>query len=132
MSAALHGSSAILRFERSDAIEIRDGITFDFYTGLPQMSTNPLCYEQYVICNGYVNSSKLVQYRNLLYSLFRNLFICFRVTLCSTSTWAILFSEGKGLKVGRNFAQNSTRFLNFSLSYMVNSHMIHTHTHMVT
>ena len=39
MNAALHGSSAIRRFERSDAIEIRDGITFDFYTGLPQVHT---------------------------------------------------------------------------------------------
>ena len=27
--------SAIRHFEHSDAIEIRDGITFDFYTGLP-------------------------------------------------------------------------------------------------
>ena len=31
MSPALNGSSAIRRFEGSDAIEIRDGITFDFY-----------------------------------------------------------------------------------------------------
>ena len=37
MSPALNGSSAIRRFERSDAIEIHDGITFDFYTGLPHM-----------------------------------------------------------------------------------------------
>ena len=37
MSPALNGSSAIRRFEGSDVIEIRDGITFDFYTGLPQM-----------------------------------------------------------------------------------------------
>ena len=37
MSPALNGSSAIRRFERSVAIEIRDGITLDFYTGLPQM-----------------------------------------------------------------------------------------------
>ena len=37
MSPALNGSSAIRRFERSVAIEIRDGITFDFYTGLPHI-----------------------------------------------------------------------------------------------
>ena len=37
MSPTLNGSSAIRRFERSDAIEIHDGITFDFYTGLPHM-----------------------------------------------------------------------------------------------
>ena len=33
MSPALNGSS----FECSDAIEIRDGIIFDFYTGLPHV-----------------------------------------------------------------------------------------------
>ena len=39
MSPALNGSSAIRvrRFERSNAVEIREGITFDFYTGLPHM-----------------------------------------------------------------------------------------------
>ena len=37
MSPALNGSLAIRRFEHSDAIEIRDGITLDFYTGLPHM-----------------------------------------------------------------------------------------------
>ena len=37
MSPALNGSSAIRRFEGSDAIEIRDGITFDFYMGLPHV-----------------------------------------------------------------------------------------------
>ena len=37
MSPALSGSSAIWHFEGNDAIEIRDKITFDFYTGLPQM-----------------------------------------------------------------------------------------------
>ena len=37
MSPALNGSSAIRRFKRSNAIEIRDVITFDFYTGLPHM-----------------------------------------------------------------------------------------------
>ena len=41
MSSALNGSSAIRRFEGSDAIEIRDEIrdeiAFDFYTGLPHI-----------------------------------------------------------------------------------------------
>ena len=37
MSPALNGSSAIRRFERSVAIEIRDGMTFDFYMGLPHV-----------------------------------------------------------------------------------------------
>ena len=37
MSPALNRSSAIRRFEGNDAIEIRDGITFDFYMGLPHM-----------------------------------------------------------------------------------------------
>ena len=37
LSPALDGSSAIWRFEHSDAIEIRNGTTFDFYTGLPHI-----------------------------------------------------------------------------------------------
>ena len=37
MSPAPTGSSAIRFFEGSDAIEIDDGITFGFYTGLPHM-----------------------------------------------------------------------------------------------
>ena len=37
MSPTLNGSSAIRRFERSVAIEIHDGITFDFYTGLAHL-----------------------------------------------------------------------------------------------
>ena len=37
MSPAVNGSSALRRFKRSDAIEIRDGITFGFYTALPHV-----------------------------------------------------------------------------------------------
>ena len=37
MNPALNTSSAIQRFKHSNAIEICDGITFDFYTGLPHM-----------------------------------------------------------------------------------------------
>ena len=37
MSPVLNGSSAIRRFEGNDAIEIRDGITFNLYTGLPHI-----------------------------------------------------------------------------------------------
>ena len=37
MSPALNRSSEIRRFKHSDAIKIRDGITFDFYTGLPHI-----------------------------------------------------------------------------------------------
>ena len=37
MSPALDGSSALQRFERSNAIEIRNGIMFDFYPGLPHV-----------------------------------------------------------------------------------------------
>ena len=33
----LNGSSAIRRFKHSDAIEICDGITYNFYTGLPDL-----------------------------------------------------------------------------------------------
>ena len=37
MTSALNGSSAMRRSEGSDVIEIRDGITFNFYMGLPHM-----------------------------------------------------------------------------------------------
>ena len=37
MSPALNGSSVIWHFERSDAIEIRKVIIFNFYTGLSHM-----------------------------------------------------------------------------------------------
>ena len=37
MSPALNGSSAVWSFEGSNAIEICDGITFNFYTGLPHV-----------------------------------------------------------------------------------------------
>ena len=37
MSPALNGNSAIRHFKHSDAIEIRDGIIFDFYMGLSHM-----------------------------------------------------------------------------------------------
>ena len=37
MSPTLNGSSVIRYFEGSDVIEICDQITFDFYTGLPQL-----------------------------------------------------------------------------------------------
>ena len=47
MSPALNGSSAIQRFEGSEAIETRDEITFDFYTGLPHMFM-----VQVIICTG--------------------------------------------------------------------------------
>ena len=43
MSPVLNRSSAIRRFEGNDAIEIRDGITFGFYTGLPHVRALCMC-----------------------------------------------------------------------------------------
>ena len=37
MSPALNGSTALQRFERSNASEIRNGMMFDFYPGLPEI-----------------------------------------------------------------------------------------------
>ena len=39
MSPALNGSSVIPHSKSSDGIKIRNGITFDFYTGLPRMQS---------------------------------------------------------------------------------------------
>ena len=38
MNPALNRSSAIRHFKHSDVIEIRDGIIFDFYMGLPHLN----------------------------------------------------------------------------------------------
>ena len=37
MSPTLNGSTVLQRFERGNAVEIRNGIMFDFYLGLPHM-----------------------------------------------------------------------------------------------
>ena len=37
MSPTLNGSTALQRFEHGNAIEMRNGIMFDFYLGLPQL-----------------------------------------------------------------------------------------------
>ena len=44
MSPTLNGSSVIRRFKGSDAIEICNGITFDFYMGLPHVYTSNVTY----------------------------------------------------------------------------------------
>ena len=50
MSPALNRSSAIRRYEHSDTIEIRDRITFDFYTGMPHIACgDPIGHMSYVL-----------------------------------------------------------------------------------
>ena len=53
MSPALNGSSAVRRFEGNDAIEIRYGITFDFYTGLPHIRINLVGINTKITSIGY-------------------------------------------------------------------------------
>ena len=64
MSSALKGSSAIRHFECGNTIEIRDGIIFDLYTGLPhrqfgcQRSKNVQHFQHYIrilCCHGNEN-----------------------------------------------------------------------------
>ena len=54
MSPALNKSAAIWRFKGSNAIKIYDGITFDFYTGLPHVFTIDSCgtfrYDVFMAC----------------------------------------------------------------------------------
>ena len=45
MSPTLNRKSAKQRFEGSDSIEIHNGITFNFYTGLPHMQLNPIFHD---------------------------------------------------------------------------------------
>ena len=42
MGPTFNGRSALQRFERGNAIEIRNGIMFDFYLGLPHIGVNKL------------------------------------------------------------------------------------------
>ena len=46
VSPALNGSSALQRFKRSNASEIRSGIMFDFYPGLAHIHVIPGAYER--------------------------------------------------------------------------------------
>ena len=56
MSPTLNGNTALQRFERSNAVEIRDGM-FDFYPGLPYViivvvwSTYIIIYVRHNIAN---------------------------------------------------------------------------------
>ena len=51
MSPTLNGSLEILCFERSDAIEICEGIMFVFYSGLPRMCIGILFLFGKVYCS---------------------------------------------------------------------------------
>ena len=81
MSPALNGSSAIQCFEGSDAIEIRNGITFDFYTELPHMYMYMCCL---LLSNKYKGLSRLhCKYIHWRVSL--KLWICYQTHKCSAS-----------------------------------------------
>ena len=41
MSPALNGSFALQRFECGNTVELRNGIMFDFYPGLPHICGSP-------------------------------------------------------------------------------------------
>ena len=76
MSPALNGSSVIQHFEGSDAIEIRNGITFDFYTGLPHIIPQVL---QCTVCSTNVMKSKKV---NTIFLTFDLLSLSSRAAMC--------------------------------------------------
>ena len=46
MGPTPNGSSALQRFERGNALEIRNGIMFDFYPGLPHIQFRELKSEK--------------------------------------------------------------------------------------
>ena len=54
MSPALNESSAIRRFKHSNAIKICNGITFNFYTGLPRDSISVDKMGDKVGLSGYI------------------------------------------------------------------------------
>ena len=53
MSPALNGSSVVWRFERSNAIEICDGIIFNFYTELSNVIQTVLWLKFPSVCMRY-------------------------------------------------------------------------------
>ena len=83
MSPALNGSSAIRHFKHSDAIEIYDGITFGFYTGLPHIvHLSLLCTGVQVADSVHYNVYSLFNPRVSFYSSIRSvLAICFNARL---------------------------------------------------
>ena len=71
-SPALNGSSAVRRFEDNDAIEIRDGITFDFYTGLPHILPSEGIYYLWMSSQGI--TATILKWINLLTLMYLTLF----------------------------------------------------------
>ena len=82
---AINRSSVIWRFEGSDAIEIRDRITFSFYTGLPHIKFNALRQKNWKWYNKFVNVhvAELWRWSLLLQSSLQELYTCcFHLYLC--------------------------------------------------
>ena len=59
MSPALNGSSAILHFERTNAIKIHDGVSFDFYSRLPHIKEQP------DLSHIYNSTAKLLEHQQI-------------------------------------------------------------------
>ena len=74
MRPDLNRSSAVWCFERDDTIEICEGITLDFYTGLlllkhfflEQLSTCVCVWSVYVFIKAFINQRKYVLYSRKL------------------------------------------------------------------
>ena len=60
MSPALNGSSALERFECSNAIKIRNGIMFDFYPGLPQLYLIKIVWRPYILSLAIDNNCRQI------------------------------------------------------------------------
>ena len=69
MSPILNGSFALERFERGNAIEIHNGMMFDFYPGLPQMWKQLTPFEVWEWGSGVASLQKLHFNRQLSCSL---------------------------------------------------------------
>ena len=105
-SPALNRSSVIWRFEGSDAIKICDGITFDFYTGLPHM---------YIICRSFHNHQG-VQFKTAIYvfslhSNTMNSYICQSMVSWQEET----NTTQSGTYLHRYLAQTAASHLNIPL-----------------
>ena len=79
MNHVLNGNTVIRHFKHSNVIEIRNGITFDFYTGLPhiatQLNTHLVSQERGRIYMVTPQPLSCYQGRNLLWPMRSALFV---------------------------------------------------------
>ena len=76
MNPALNGSSALERFERGNAIEICNGIMFDFYPGLAHMYVCILGVRICSVCLACTSMTSELTCVDYTYTCICTLYVC--------------------------------------------------------